>query len=60
MAIYPGPAGRQGVNELGVRVIGNVEQVEPLDCLAGISGKEDEPIEQPVGVERDVPLADHR
>ena len=60
VAVHPGPPGRQGVNELGVGVVGDVEQVEPPDRLAGVPGEEDEPIEQPIGVERGTPPADHR
>jgi hypothetical protein len=60
VAVHPGSPGGQGVNELAIGVIDNVEQVELLDRPAGITGEEDEPIEQPVGVERGTPPADHR
>ena len=38
VAVHPGPTGRQGVDELGVGMIGDVEQIELIGEPPGMDG----------------------
>jgi hypothetical protein len=60
VAVDADPIGRQDVDELRVGMIGDVEQIELIGEPPGMAGEVDEPVEQPVGVERGVPSADGR
>ena len=60
VAVDADAIGRQDVDELRVGMIGDVEQVESIGEPPGMAGEVDEPVKQPVGIERGVSPADGR
>ncbi len=60
VTINPCLPGGKGMNELGVRMIGDVKKVEFASHASGVVREENEPIEHPIGVESGLPPTDHR
>ena len=60
VTVNPGPACGQGVHKLAIGVIGDMEQVEQSHGPASVVGEDEEPIQEPIGVERRMPAANGR
>ena len=43
------------MNELGIRMIGDVEKVEAANRAACVAGEVHKPIEKPIGIDRGMP-----